>query len=234
MSGYQTPSFVVNGEAPVAASSVVVIIGNGQDAALTHRVDVTNTVIPGSITINKTGMLAGDSIVFTVTGPAGFIPATVTLTAAPGETTASAVLSNLAWGDYTITETINPNYSATPTFDVIAGFNLVQNAGNSVTITIPGTGADNSKILDAILTVTNTYTPPTTPPATAAPSTAQVEVLGLATGEELSQEPARISVLGIKELPFTGENILLIFGGILLIGALSLILALSLRKRPAK
>jgi len=234
ISGYQTPSFIVDGGGSVATSAVAVIIGNGQGAALTHTVDVTNTVLPGSITINKTGMLAGDSIVFTVTGPAGFIPATVTLTAAPGETTATAVLNNLAWGDYTITETINPNYSATPSFAVTTGFNLVQNAGNSVTITIPGTGAENSKIVDATLTVTNIYTPPTTPPATSAPSTTQVEVLGLATGEELSQEPARISVLGIKELPLTGENILLIFGGILLIGALSLILALSLRKRPAK
>ena len=71
-------------------------------------------------------------------------------------------------------------------------------------------------------------------PAAAATTTTQVEVLGLAAGEELSQEPVRINVLGIKELPFTGENIMFVFGGILLIAALSLILAFSLRKKSAK
>jgi hypothetical protein len=205
--------------------------GTDEDRTTDVVVSAANSYNYGSLTINKTGMAPGDSIDFTVTGPGGFSQV-LTLTAAPGATIASGVLSGLFWGDYTITETIKPDYSATPSFVVTAGFNIVQNAGNSVTVTIPGTGANNSTIVDATLTVANLYTPPV--PSTTSAATTSTEVLGLLTGgEEETTGNGAINVLGITELPFTGQNIMLLLAGFLIIAALSLIIAFSVRKKSA-
>ncbi len=120
----------------VGDSNYTLVSNDGpKNLSCNRNIHLVNRRKPGSIIIEKTGLLGTDGASFAVDGPGSSNDFNFTLTAA------SPLWSNnsLPWGSYTITETTPTGYD-TPIFTVNG---VEQSPGNSATVVIGG-GAQQS------------------------------------------------------------------------------------------
>ena len=193
---------------------------------LSQSVTATNTQTKGQIELTKTGLEAGATAYFKLKSGTTYYNTDGTVVTNPDTYAGEAVTltsnkitwNNLPWGTYSFEEIVPTGYTGgtLPSSVTIDS----SNAGIKVT-----RSCENTKLPP----VTTTTTPPVT-------TTTTIAVLGLAVEEETTPpEAGRIEVLGIQELPFTGQSIIVtIIASIILIAGISLILIFTLRKKPVK
>ncbi len=188
---------------------------NNTNYGISHIVFGYTTVTPqtGSITVNKSGLVGSDVAIFTLTGPTGQVDPVVTVDNNDADATypSSYTWGSLPFGSYTLTET----YPATG--------NTYTYTNNLGTDPIVVDGAETVNVVNTQDTTTTTGGGTTTTTTT----TTVLTVLGI-------QEEGQIEVLGIQDLPYTGQNTgLFVMGSLLILAGASIMAYLIMKRRKS-